>query len=85
MSDKGWGNFIKNTPNMTDTRTEDQLIADIPQKSRVAQRTPKKIKKEREQKIIQKGEGKGIEHFLAGGKRKTRRNKKAGKTRRRRR
>ena len=44
----------------------------------------KREKKEREQKIIQKGEGKGIEHFLAGGKRKTRRNKKAGKTRRRR-
>jgi hypothetical protein len=41
-------------------------------------------KKEREQKIIQKGEGNGIEHFLAGGNRKTRRNKKAGKTRRRR-
>ena len=78
MSDKGWGNFLAKTPNMTDARSEDELFRNI------AQRTPKKIKKEREQKIIQKGEGKGIGYFFAGGKRKTRRNKKAGKTRRRR-
>lgn len=127
MSDKGWGNFLKNTPNKTDTRTEDQLIVDIARSGRyitpknnqeaefgkdydvpssTRKKNPKKPvqksaakpvqtpeqkakikreKKEREQTIIQKGEGKGIEHFFAGGKRKTRRNKKAGKTRRRRR
>ena len=39
MSDKGWGNyddFKEGTPNMTDTRTEDELFRDI------ARRIPKK-------------------------------------------
>ena len=128
MSDKGWGNFLAKTPNMTDTRTEVQLFEDIPLSGRYItpkknqeaefgkdyhvpssthKKKPKKSaqksaqkrvqtpeqkakikreKKEREQTIIREGKGKGIEHFLAtGGKRKTRRNKKPGKTRRRRR